>query len=185
MVFPISPLASAVHKPFLAGAGEIGAAQPWSLGSHGKVKILERPAKQVPASAAALPFLYVVAAALVDADGRILVQQRPEGTPMAGLWEFPGGKLEVGETPEAALIRELREELGIEVEQACLAPACFASEPLGHKHLLLLLYVCRKWRGTPTAHHASAMQWVRPVELHGLEMPPADKPLIGLLEAML
>jgi 8-oxo-dGTP diphosphatase len=134
--------------------------------------------------AAPLPFLYVVAAALVDSDGRILVQQRPEGTPMAGLWEFPGGKLEQGETPEAALIRELHEELGIEVEQACLAPACFASEPLGQRHLLLLLYVCRKWRGTPIAHHASAMKWVRPIALHGLDMPPADKPLIGLLETM-
>lgn len=137
-----------------------------------------------PAVPAPLPFLYVVAAALVDSDGRILVQQRPEGTPMAGLWEFPGGKMEQGETPEAALTRELHEELGIEVEQACLAPACFASEPLGQRHLLLLLYVCRKWRGTPTARHASAMKWVRPVELHGLDMPPADKPLIGLLETM-
>lgn len=129
--------------------------------------------------------LVVVAAALVDRDGRLLVQQRPEGTPMAGLWEFPGGKLEAGETPEQALIRELAEELAIDVEAACLAPACFASEALGNRHLLLLLYVCRKWRGTPVAQHATALRWVRPIELHALAMPPADAPLIGLLEALI
>ncbi|WP_447931672.1 (deoxy)nucleoside triphosphate pyrophosphohydrolase [Sphingopyxis fribergensis] len=128
--------------------------------------------------------LVVVAAALVDRDGRLLVQQRPEGLSMAGLWEFPGGKLEPGETPEQALIRELGEELAIDVDHACLAPACFASDMLGDRHLLLLLFVCRKWRGTPVAQHASALRWVRPVELHGLDMPPADKPLIGLLEAL-
>lgn len=126
----------------------------------------------------------VVAAALVDGDGRLLVQRRPEGRPMAGLWEFPGGKIEAGETPEEALVRELAEELAIDVEAACLAPACFASDTLGDKHLLLLLYVCRKWRGTPQAVHASALRWVRPVDLYGLDMPPADLPLIGLLEAL-
>ena len=129
--------------------------------------------------------LVVVAAALIDRDGRLLVQQRPERLAMAGLWEFPGGKLEPGETPEQALIRELAEELAIDVDHACLAPACFASDMLGDRHLLLLLYVCRKWRGTPVAQHASALRWVRPVELHGLAMPPADKPLIGLLEALI
>lgn len=129
-------------------------------------------------------WLTVVAAALVDADGRILVQQRPDGGPMAGLWEFPGGKVEPGETPEAALIRELAEELGIDVEAACLAPACFASEPLGDRHLLLLLYVCRKWRGGPQARHATALQWLRPAQLYGLAMPPADRPLLGLLDAL-
>lgn len=127
----------------------------------------------------------MVAAALVDRDGRVLVQQRPEGTAMAGLWEFPGGKLEPGETPEAALIRELDEELGIVVDHACLAPACFASEPLGDRHLLLLVYALRKWQGVPVAQHATALRWVRPVELYGLDMPPADRPLIGLLEALL
>ncbi|TZG27901.1 (deoxy)nucleoside triphosphate pyrophosphohydrolase [Sphingomonas montanisoli] len=129
--------------------------------------------------------LMVTAVALIDADGRVLVQQRPEGKPMAGLWEFPGGKIEPGETPEAALIRELREELAIETQTACLAPAAFASEPLGERHLLLLLYICRKWRGIPQAVEAQALKWVRPVELHNLPMPPADKPLIGLLDALI
>lgn len=128
--------------------------------------------------------LMVVAAALIDRDGRVLVQQRPPGKPMAGLWEFPGGKVEPGELPEAALVRELTEELGIAVESACLAPATFASEALGERHLILLLYALRKWSGVPVAHHASALKWVRPLELHALEMPPADKPLIGLLEAL-
>lgn len=129
--------------------------------------------------------LMVVAAALVDGDGRVLVQQRPPGKPMAGLWEFPGGKVDPGELPEAALCRELEEELGIGVESACLAPASFASESLGDRHLLLLLYALRKWSGVPQAHHATALKWVRPLELHRLEMPPADKPLIGLLEALI
>ena len=129
--------------------------------------------------------LLVVAAALIDGDGRVLVQQRPRGKPMAGLWDFPGGKVEPGETPEAALIRELTEELGITVESACLAPATFASESLGGRHLVLLLYALRKWSGVPMAHHATALKWVRPLELHALDMPPADKPLIGLLEALI
>jgi len=129
--------------------------------------------------------LMVVAAALVDQDGRVLVQQRPPGKQMAGLWEFPGGKIDGGETPEAALIRELNEELGIAVDDACLAPATFASDGLGDRHLLLLLYVCRKWSGIPDALHASALKWVRPAELYALAMPPADRPLIGLLEALL
>lgn len=128
--------------------------------------------------------MLVVAAALVDADGRVLVQQRPSGKPMAGLWEFPGGKIEPSELPEAALVRELGEELGISVDHSCLAPAAFASEPLGQRHLLLLLYALRKWSGVPEARHASALKWVRPLELHTLPMPPADRPLIGLLEAL-
>lgn len=129
--------------------------------------------------------LFVVAAAMVDGDGRVLVQQRPPGGSMAGLWEFPGGKVEPGETPETALARELEEELGIAVDTACLAPATFASEALGDRHLILLLYVLRKWRGVPRACHASALQWVFPVELHRLDMPPADRPMIGMLEALL
>jgi 8-oxo-dGTP diphosphatase len=129
--------------------------------------------------------LIVVAAALVDADGRLLVQQRPTGKAMAGLWEFPGGKVEADELPEAALIRELREELGIDVERACLAPACFASEALGERHMILLVYICRKWKGVPRALEAPAIKWVRPLDLHHLDMPPADKPLIGLLDALI
>jgi len=130
-------------------------------------------------------YLNVVAVALIDRDGRLLVQKRPEGKPMAGLWEFPGGKVDKGETPEQALVRELKEELDIDTEESCLAPAAFASEPLGDKHLLLLLYICRKWRGIAQPQEASALKWVRPIELHKLEMPPADKPLIGLLDALL
>lgn len=129
--------------------------------------------------------LMVVAAALIDGDGRLLVQQRPAGKPMGGLWEFPGGKVEPGELPEAALIRELREELGIDVEQACLAPACFASEGLGDRHMILLVYICRKWKGIPQAIEAPAIRWLYPLDLHRLEMPPADKPLIGLLDALI
>ncbi len=128
--------------------------------------------------------LLVVAVALIDADGRVLVQQRPPGGSMAGLWEFPGGKIEPGETPEAALVRELEEELGIRTHESCLAPATFASAPLGDRHLLLLLYVCRKWQGVVEARHATALRWVKPTQLYGLEMPPADLPLIGLLEAL-
>jgi 8-oxo-dGTP diphosphatase len=132
-----------------------------------------------------MTLLPVAAVALIDIDGRVLVQQRPEGKSMAGLWEFPGGKVEPGETPEIALIRELKEELGIDTETACLAPATFASEALGDRHLLLLLYVCRKWKGIPLALEGGALKWIWPRELHGLEMPPADRPLVALLEALL
>jgi 8-oxo-dGTP diphosphatase len=127
----------------------------------------------------------VVAAALVDADGRVLLQQRAMGREMAGLWEFPGGKVEVGELPEGALIRELKEELGIDTDTACLAPAAFASASLGDRHMLLLLYICRKWRGTPQALDAAALTWVRPPQMFALPMPPADKPLIGILDALI
>lgn len=129
--------------------------------------------------------MLVVAAAMVDGDGRVLLQQRPPGRHMEGLWEFPGGKVDEGELPEAALIRELREELGIETEEACLAPAAFASAATGERHMLLLLYICRKWRGQPQPLDATALQWVRPAQMFGIEMPPADKPLIGLLDALI
>jgi 8-oxo-dGTP diphosphatase len=129
--------------------------------------------------------LIVVAAALVDGEGRILLQQRPVGRQMAGLWEFPGGKVESGELPEAALVRELREELGIEVEPAALSPACFASAPLGGRHLLLLLYLCRRWSGEPQPLDSTGLEWLRPSEMRASEMPPADRPLIALLDAIL
>lgn len=129
--------------------------------------------------------LLVVAVALVDADGRVLVQQRPLGKPMAGLWEFPGGKVEAGEVPEAALARELAEELGIGVDPGALIPAAFASEGLGGRHLLLLLYRADAWEGVPEPRHASALRWVRPAEMRALAMPPADVPLVDALERLL
>lgn len=132
-----------------------------------------------------IPTMIVVAAALVDGEGRVLLQQRAPGRSMAGLWEFPGGKVEPGELPEAALIRELEEELGIDADSTCLAPAAFASAPLGDRHLILLLYICRKWQGIPAPLDASALQWVRPNEMVSLPMPPADRPLIGLLDSLI
>ena len=123
----------------------------------------------------------VVACALVDADRRVLIAQRPQGKQLAGLWEFPGGKIEAGETPEAALIRELAEELEIETGEACLAPLTFASHTYDGWHLMMPLYVCRKWQGTPIAKEHSALKWVRPQKLHDYPMPPADIPLIAPL----
>jgi 8-oxo-dGTP diphosphatase len=127
----------------------------------------------------------VVAAALVDGEGRVLLQQRLPDRAMAGLWEFPGGKVEPGERPETALVRELEEELGIAVETACLAPAAFASADNAGRHMLLLLYICRKWQGVPRPLDAAALQWVRPAAMFALAMPPADRPLIGLLDALI
>ncbi|HYG30264.1 MAG TPA: (deoxy)nucleoside triphosphate pyrophosphohydrolase [Allosphingosinicella sp.] len=131
-----------------------------------------------------IPTLTVVAAALIDGKGRVLLQQRPEGRAMAGLWEFPGGKVEEGELPEAALARELEEELGIAAAAADLLPACFASAPLGGRHLVLLLYVCRNWQGEPRPLHAKALEWLRPDDMNPDEMPPADRPLIASLQAL-
>lgn len=125
--------------------------------------------------------ILVVACALVDADGRVLVAQRPAGKPMAGLWEFPGGKVEPGETPEAALIRELHEELSIDVTAACLAPLSFASYAYDDFHLLMPLYVCRKWEGHIVPREGQATKWLRPRDLFDLDMPPADRPLIAAL----
>jgi 8-oxo-dGTP diphosphatase len=120
----------------------------------------------------------VAAVALVDADGRVLVSKRPEGKQLAGLWEFPGGKVEAGERPETALIRELKEELGIDVTEACLAPLTFASHTYEDFHLLMPLYVCRRWKGLVRAAEGQELQWVKPVKLRELPMPPADLPLI-------
>ena len=128
-----------------------------------------------------MSLLLVVAVALVDADRRVLIAQRPEGKSMAGLWEFPGGKVEAGETPEAALIRELEEELGIQTKTACLAPLSFASHSYENFHLLMPLYVCRKWQGIPQPKEHIALKWVRPQALRDYPMPPADEPLIAAL----
>src|SRR5436853_2210874 len=123
------------------------------------------------------PIVLVAAVALIDGDGRALLAQRPEGKHLAGLWEFPGGKVHPGETPEAALIRELGEELGIDVEASCLAPFTFASYAYPEFHLLMPLYVCRKWAGIVTAQEGQRLAWVRPPRLADYQMPPADKPL--------
>jgi 8-oxo-dGTP diphosphatase len=130
------------------------------------------------------PTMTVVAAALCGADGRILLQRRAPGRAMAGLWEFPGGKVEAGEGPEAALVRELAEELGIEVSPLHLEPACFASAPLGDRHMILLLFLCRRWKGEPRPLDAAELRWLRPSEMEPDEMPPADRPLVGWLARM-
>jgi 8-oxo-dGTP diphosphatase len=132
------------------------------------------------------PTLVLVAAcALIDADGRVLIAQRPEGKEMAGLWEFPGGKIEPGEMPERTLIRELKEELGIAVSEDCLAPLTFASHRYPDFHLLMPLYVCRRWEGTVTAREAQRLAWVKPNRLRDYAMPPADEPLVSHLMALL
>ncbi len=123
----------------------------------------------------------VSAVALIDVDGRVLLAQRPEGKSMAGLWEFPGGKVEEGETPEVALIRELHEELGIETWSSCLAPLTFASHSYADFHLLMPLFACRKWEGTPRPREEQTLKWVRAQDLRNYPMPPADIPLIPIL----
>jgi len=132
-----------------------------------------------------LPTVLVVACALVDIDGRVLIAKRPEGKALAGLWEFPGGKVEAGERPEAALIRELGEELGIEVTEACLAPFVFASHAYDSFHLLMPLYLCRRWSGVVTAREHAALAWVKPSKLADYPMPPADAPLVAWLRDLL
>ncbi len=129
--------------------------------------------------------MLVVAAALVDRDGRVLLARRPEGKAMAGLWEFPGGKPIPGETPEAALLRELKEELDIDTEASCLAPLTFASHAYAGFHLLMPLYVCRVWQGTPRPKEGQRLAWVRPREMQDWPMPPADRPLVAMLRDLL
>ena len=131
------------------------------------------------------PMLLVAACALIDADGRVLISQRPPGKHLAGLWEFPGGKVEPGETPEASLIRELKEELAIDVSASCLAPLSFASHAYESFHLLMPLYVCRRWTGTPVPQEGQMLKWVRPERLRDYPMPPADLPLVGALTLLL
>ena len=132
-----------------------------------------------------LPTVLVVAAALIDADGRVLIAQRPEGKALAGLWEFPGGKIEPGERPEQALIRELHEELGIDVNAACLAPFVFTSHAYESFHLLMPLYLLRRWSGTVQRREHAALKWVKPDQLREYPMPPADEPLVAWLRDLL
>ena len=132
-----------------------------------------------------LPLVLVAAVALIDADGRVLLARRPEGKSMAGLWEFPGGKVHEGEAPEAALIRELKEELGVDTAESCLAPFAFASHRYPDFHLLMPLYVCRRWSGTPAALEGQELAWVRPQRLGDYPMPPADRPLVAMLQDLL
>ena len=127
----------------------------------------------------------ISAVALIDSDGRILLAQRPEGKIFAGLWEFPGGKIETGETPEAALIRELDEELGVDTKDSCLAPLGFVSHRYQTHHMVLLLYVCRKWSGRPQPHEGGMLKWVVPARLRDYEMPPANKELISVIQDLL
>jgi 8-oxo-dGTP diphosphatase len=127
----------------------------------------------------------VAACALVDADGRVLLARRPLGRPLAGLWEFPGGKVETGERPEEALIREMSEELGIEIAEACLAPLTFASHTYPEFHLLMPLYVCRRWKGMPAPREGQELAWVRPNRMGEYPMPPADEPLCAMLRDLL
>ena len=136
-------------------------------------------------SEAGKKILLVAACALLDQDGRILLAQRPEGKSLAGLWEFPGGKVEHGETPEETLVRELDEELGIKTKVACLAPLTFASHTYESFHLLMPLYLIRRWSGTITAREHAAMAWVKPVKLSDYPMPPADEPLVAWLRDLL
>lgn len=131
---------------------------------------------------AALKILLVAACALIDADGRVLIAERPEGKSLAGLWEFPGGKVEPGETPEETLIRELDEELGIQTKEACLAPLTFASHTYETFHLLMPLYVCRRFEGIPHGREGQAIKWVKPNALRDYPMPPADEPLIPIIQ---
>jgi 8-oxo-dGTP diphosphatase len=123
----------------------------------------------------------VMACALIDGDGRVLLSRRPPGVSMAGLWEFPGGKLEKNETPEECLVRELEEELGIRVKPACLAPLTFASHAYDDFHLLMPLYAARRWQGTPIAREGQELAWVRLADMRNFEMPPADQPLVAML----
>lgn len=128
-----------------------------------------------------MKMVLVSAVALIDVDGRVLLAQRPSGKPMAGLWEFPGGKVEPDETPENALIRELQEELGIDTWTSCLAPLTFASHTYDDFHLLMPLFACRKWRGTPSPREGQNLKWVKPLQMRDYPMPKADLPLIPIL----
>jgi 8-oxo-dGTP diphosphatase len=167
-----------------------GKAMPVRLFEAGRADMISTAAPAATPPAPALPeggkrILLVAAIGLIDPDGRVLLARRPEGKPLAGLWEFPGGKVQPGETPEAALIREVKEELGIDVTEACLAPFAFASHGYETFHLLMPLFLCRRWDGTVTPMEGQALAWVRPQKLADYAMPPADVPLVALLRDFL
>ncbi|MGG5810174.1 bifunctional GNAT family N-acetyltransferase/(deoxy)nucleoside triphosphate pyrophosphohydrolase [Falsiroseomonas sp. CW058] len=165
-----------------------GRAMPVRLAEMTRADLVADAAPAAPAAAEGPPgrrMLLVAACALIDPDGRVLLARRPEGKPLAGLWEFPGGKVNPGETPEAALIRELKEELAIDVAESCLAPFAFASHPYEAFHLLMPLYLCRRWGGPVTPVEGQALAWVRPQKLADYPMPPADRPLVALLRDFL
>lgn len=157
---------------------------PFAL-SPGSAKLRPAPLQRVPMSQDNTKLLLVAACALIDADGRVLLAQRPEGKSMAGLWEFPGGKMEAGERPERTLIRELNEELGIRVKEDCLAPFAFASHGYEGFHLLMPLFLCRRWEGIVVAREGQKLAWVRPNDMGGYKMPPADIPLVAQLRDLL
>ncbi len=165
--------------------------EEWSFRPGDVVRVEQRmlsggPSLVAVASAqVTLPTVLVVAVALIDPDGRVLIAQRPEGKQLAGLWEFPGGKVDPGERPEAALIRELKEELDIDVNEACLAPFVFASHAYDSFHLLMPLYLCRRWSGVVQNREHAALKWVRPNQLSDYPMPPADEPLVAWLRDLL
>jgi 8-oxo-dGTP diphosphatase len=175
-------------QPFLSRGGPM----PVLLFQGGREDLTADPAPEpalavpvAPVAAGGKPILLVAACALVDVDGRVLLARRPEGKPLAGLWEFPGGKVAPGETPEDALIRELKEELDIDVSASCLAPFTFASHAYEAFHLLMPLYLCRRWGGIVRATEGQALAWVRPQRLSDYAMPPADKPLVAMLRDFL
>ena len=165
-----------------------GGAMPVRVFEATRADLAPTPVAAAPAPEAApdgKPILLVAAVGLIDPDNRVLLARRPEGKPLAGLWEFPGGKMHPGETPEDALIRELKEELGIDVTAACLAPFAFASHGYERFHLLMPLFLCRRWAGTVTPMEGQALAWVRPQKLADYAMPPADVPLVALLRDFL
>ena len=145
-------------------------------------KCLEAETRRKPGS---LPSVLVSAISLIDVDGRVLISKRPEGKAMAGLWEFPGGKVENTETPEEALIREIREELGLDITESCLAPLSFASHTYADFHLLMVLFICRVWKGIPEQREGQEIRWVRPMRLGDYAMPPADINLVSMLQDFL
>ena len=169
---------------FEASRGDLAPAAPLPVTATAPRAVPDGP-EEKPAPPGNTPLVLVAACALIDPDGRVLLAQRPAGKSMAGLWEFPGGKLNPGETPEAALIRELAEELGINVSASCLAPFAFASHAYERFHLLMPLYLCRKWQGRPEGREGQALAWVRPGRLAEYPMPPADVPLVAQLRDFL